>query len=166
MGRQALHSDTVKIEQKPVIILKDGEKPVHDGEIVLVDKPLNKEYLDELKFQDEPVKIILNPTADENAPTSYPVWVNGKGAEVFQRDRWEEITYLPIGQPIITKRKYLEVIIRSKIDRVTTTHEDATVERPINRVRRATLAVHSFSILEDKNPKGAAWATEMIRRNM
>jgi hypothetical protein len=77
-----------------------------------------------------------------------------------------EIGYLPVGRPLIIKRKYLEVIMRTKLDALTTVHDDATVERPHNEIRRATSAVHSFSILEDKNPKGSAWAQEMIRRNL
>lgn len=160
------HSDSVRIDQKPTIIMPDSGKPEHPGEVIIVDKPINKDYLDELSFQEEPVMIILNPTAEKNAPTSFPVWVNGKGAEVFQNGRWDEIGYLPIGRRLIIKRKYLEVIIRAKLDLVTTAHDDATVERPVNRVNRATSSVHSFSILEDNNPKGRAWAEEMIRRNM
>lgn len=162
MGRGALHSDTVKIDQKPPVI--DPAK--YDGDIVIADKPLNKDYLDELAFQEEAVKIILNPSAEKNAPTAFPVWVNGKGAEVFQNGQWQEIGYLPVGRPLTIKRKYLEVIIRAKLDAVTTQHEDATVAQPNNRINRATSSVHSYSILEDKNPKGQAWAQEMMRRNM
>lgn len=167
MGRTALHSDTIKIEQKVPIIGDKKLKPEdRDSEIILVDHELDTDYADALAFSEEPVKIILNQSAEKNAPTSFPVWVNGKGAEVFQNGRWDEIGYLPVGRPIIIKRKYLEVIMRSKLDAVTTTHDDATVERPVNRINRSTSAVHSFSILEDKNPRGAAWASEMIRRNM
>lgn len=162
MGRQPLHSDSVKIEQKEPIFDIDS----YAGDVVLADKPLNKDYNDALAFAEEPVKIVLNPSSEKNAPTAFPVWVNGKGAEVFQNGRWDEIGYLPVGRPIIIKRKVLEVIMRSKLDAVTTVHDDATVERPMNRVNRATSAAHSFSILEDKNPKGSAWAQEMIRRNM
>lgn len=162
MGRAPLHSDSVKIEQKPPIV----DHKEYEGDVVLVDKPFNKDYLDELAFQEEPVKIILNPSAEKNAPTAFPVWVNGKGAEVFQNGQWMEIGYLPVGRPLIIKRKYLEVIIRTKLDAVTTVHDDATVERPRNEIRRATSSVHSYSIIEDKNPKGAAWAQEMIRRNL
>lgn len=169
MGRAPLHSDAVKIEQKAPII-DDGtkKKPFKDreSEVIETETPLNKDYLDALAFGEEPVMIILNPSTDKNAPSAFPVWVNGKGAEVYQQGRWDEIGYLPIGKPLIIKRKVLEVIIRAKLDAVTTVHDDATVERPVNRINRATSAVHSFSILEDKNPKGAAWAREMIRRNM
>lgn len=167
MGRQALHSDTVKIDQKaPIIGDKKLDSNERDSEIVLVDHDLDTDYADALAFSEEPVKIILNPSAEKNAPTSFPVWVNGKGAEVFQNGRWDEIAYLPVGRPLVIKRKYLEVIIRSKLDAVTTAHDDATVERPLNRINRATSAVHSYSILEDNNPRGSAWAQEMIRRNM
>lgn len=162
MGRQELHSDDVKIEQKAPIL----DHKEYEGDIVLVDKPFNKDYLDELEFQEEPVTIILNPSAEKNAPTAFPVWVNGKGAEVFQNNQWMEIGYLPVGRPLTIKRKYIEVIIRAKLDAVTTQHDDATVERPHNRINRSTSAVHSYSILEDKNPKGRAWAQEMIRRNL
>lgn len=167
MTRKALHSDTVKIEQKAPII-GDVKQKDRDSEIILVDKPLNKDYLDALAFAEDPVTVILNPSSQENAPTMFPVWVNGKGAEVFQNGRWDEIGYLPVGRPLTIKRKVLEVIIRAKIDRVTTVHEelDGRPENIINRVNRATSAVHSFSIINDPNPKGAAWATEMIRRNM
>lgn len=164
MGRGPLHSDTVRIEQKPPIISK--AKHDEDGEIVIVDPEFNTEWADDLAFAEEPITVILNPSAEKNAPTSFPVWVNGKGAEVFQNGRWDEIGYLPVGRPLIVKRKVMEVIIRAKLDSVTTMHEDATTERPSNRINRATSSVHSYSILEDKNPKGRAWAQEMIRRNM
>lgn len=165
MGRRAIHSDEVKIEQKAPII-GDVKNEDRDSEVIVTDTPLNKDYLDALAFGEDPVTIILNPSAEKNAATAFPVWVNGKGAEVFQNGRWDEIGYLPIGRSLTIKRKYLEVIIRAKLDAVTTVHDDATVEKPINRINRSTSSVHSFSILEDKNPKGGAWAQEMIRRNM
>ena len=166
MGRKALHSDTVKIEQKDDIVgnVKNEDR---DSEIVLVDKPLHKDYLDALAFAEEPILIVLNPSTEKNAPNAYYVAVNGKGAEVFQNGRWDEIGYLPVGRSIIVKRKVVEIIIRAKIDRIDTQHDEiGSSENIINIVKRFTSAVHSFSILEDKNPRGAAWATEMIRRNM
>jgi hypothetical protein len=128
MGRTALHSDSVKIEQKAPIV--DHEK--YEGDIVIADKPFHKDYLDELAFQEEPVTIILNPSSEKNAPTAMPVWVNGKGAEVLPERRLAG-DRLSAGRPQADiKRKYLEVIIRAKLDAVTTMHDDATVERPRN----------------------------------
>lgn len=164
MGRQELNSSTVKIEQKPPIL--DMKKHKEEGDIVLVDENPNKDWLDELAFNEEPVTIRIEPSAEKHAATAHPVWVNGKGAEVFQRGRWEEIGYLPAGKILIIKRKYLAVLACAKFDRIATEVDEATVENPKNVIQRFTSSAVSFSVIEDKNPKGAAWLTELIRRNM
>jgi hypothetical protein len=94
------------------------------------------------------------------------VWCNGRGAEILINDRWRECAYLPVGQVITTKRKYLEIIIRAKVDTVHTEIRNMDSERPDNRVQRFTSPVSSFSIIEDRNPKGAAWVSEIRRRNL
>lgn len=165
MGRQALHTADVKIEQKAPII--DTKKYAEEGDVVIVDSSIaNKDWLDEIAFGEEPVTIRIEPSSERNAATAHPVWVNGKGAEVFQNNRWDEITYLPTGRALITKRKYVAVLASAKFDRITTEVEEATVERPRNEIKRFTSSNASFSVLEDKNPKGRDWLTELIRRNM
>lgn len=167
MGRQAinkeLHNSDVKVEQKPAVNLDTLDRGT--GDVVLVDEPLTTDYADALSFMEEPVTIRLAPSTDKNAATVFPVWVNGKPAEVFQNKRWQEIGYLPVGQNLIVKRKVLEVILRAKIDRVETVVGDATQEKPANKAVRFTSPVHSVSILEDKNPLGSPWASELMRRN-
>lgn len=165
MPRQELNSDNVKIEQKEAIV---GDLALKERapEIVHVDASDNEKiYLDELKFNEEPVTIRLEPSTDKNAATVFPIWVNGKGAEVFQHGEWQEIKYLPVGIPMIVKRKYVAVLATAKIDTVTTQIEGEDSERPNNKVNRYTSAIHSFSVIEDKNPRGAAWLTELRRRN-
>lgn len=162
MARQELHSDTLKVEQRPPIL----DPSTYDGDVIIGEKiGGDADYLDQLAFMEEPVMIRLEPSSDRNAATSFPVWVNGKMAEVLHNGRWREIGYLPVGVVLTTKRKYLEVIIRAKIDTVETVILDRDSERPNNRETRFTSAVHSFSIIEDKNPAGAAWVTEIRRRN-
>jgi hypothetical protein len=39
-------------------------------------------------------------------------------------------------------------------------------ERPNNVALRFTSPVHSFSIIEDANPRGPAWVQELRRRNL
>jgi hypothetical protein len=167
MGRQAIkkefHNSEVAIEQKPDVNMDTMDRGT--GDIVHADEALTDDYADALAFMEEPVTIRLAPSTDKNAATVFPVWVNGKAAEVFQNGRWFELGYLPTGQTLIVKRKVLEVILRAKIDRVETVSGDATQENPINTQRRFTSPVHSVSILEDKNPLGAPWASELIRRN-
>lgn len=177
MARQPLHSDDIKIEQKPDITDDASQRMpemVKAGENVLK----NVEYLDELKFNEEPVTIRLEPNAERNAPGAFPVWNNGKGCEVLldragrfaahasDGGRWYEMAYIPVGQVIVTKRKYVEIIVRAKIDTLHTEVREPESETPNNIIKRFTSAVHSFSIIEDRNPKGVAWLSELRRRNM
>lgn len=162
MARQELHSSKLEIEQKPPIL----DPSTYEGDIVLTERTHNQDYLDELAFGEEPVTIRIEPSSDRNAAGAMPIWVNGRGAEVFQNGRWDVITYLPVGQVLVTKRKYLEVIIRAKVDTIHTKIQEMDSERPNNVINRFTSPVHSFSIIEDKNPRGAAWVTELRRRNL
>lgn len=162
MGRQELHTDSIKIEQKAPII----DHKEYEGDIVLVDKPLNKEWADELVFNEDPVTIRIEPSSEKHAANAHPIWVNGKGAEVFQNGQWQEIGYLPVGRVLTVKRKYVAVLAGAKFDRVTTDVVEPDSETPRNEIRRFTSAAVSFSVLEDKNPKGGAWLTELVRRNM
>jgi hypothetical protein len=149
-----LHSDTLEIEQRG------------DSNVVTGEKIGNAAYFDELAFMEEPVTIRLEPSSDKNAAMAFPVWVNGKKAEVYQNGRWDEIGYLPVGRTLVVRRSVLEVIIRAKIDTVHTRIENMDSERPNNREDRFTSPIHSFSIIEDRNPRGAAWVTEIRRRNL
>ncbi len=162
MGRKELHNDDFKIEQKPPI----ADPSKYDGDIVIADKPVNNNWLDELAFNEEPLTIRIEPSAEKHAASAHPVWVNGKGAEVFQNGRWDEIGYLPVGRILIVKRKVVAILASAKFDRITHEVEDETAERPRNEVKRFTSSAVSFSVLEAANPKGRAWLTELIRRNM
>lgn len=157
-----INTADMPVEQKATI---SDDPSAYDGDIVLVDKPLNKEWAEAMEFNEEPVTIRLEPSTDKFASNVFEVRVNGKGAEVFQNGKWMEITYLPVGVELITKRKYVEVIIRAKIDTITTDHGNANEENPRNLVKRATTPIHSMSIIRDDNPKSAAWAQELRRRN-
>lgn len=162
MARQELHSDTLKIDQHQPI----ADTSTYDGDIILTERIESNDYTDALAFMEEPIKIRLEPSADKNAAGAFPVWVNGKAAEVFQNGRWDEIGYLPVGRPLVVKRKVLEVIIRAKTDTVHTQVIGMDQEQPNNIVQRFTSPVHSFSIMDDRNPRGAAWVQELRRRNL
>ncbi len=161
MARE-LHSDTLpKTEQMPPV----SDPSTYDGDVVLTERTHQQDYLDELAFNEEPVTIRLEPSSDKNAAGALPVWCNGKGAEVLINGQWRECTYLPVGQVLTTKRKYVEVIVRAKVDTIHTKIQEMDSERPNNRIDRFTSPTTSFSIIEDRNPKGAAWVSEIRRRN-
>lgn len=168
MAREELHTDDIKIEQKDDIIGngRDNSDLIgRDGDIVQAQQLPKKEYLDELAFNEEPVTIRIEPSSDKNAALWHPIWVNGKGCEVWRGDAWREMTYIPVGQVITIKRKYVEVLLRSKTDTVQTLVREVEGENPQNTIRRFTTATVTFSIIEDRNPLGAAWVNEIRRRN-
>lgn len=163
MARAPLNTADVKIEQAaPIETAEDRINQIVAGDESILE---DKEFAERIEMGNDPVTIMINPSNEENAPQSYPVWVNGKGAEVFMNGQWLPVTYLPVGVELITKRKYVEVLARAKTDNIKTVHDSANVERPRNVVQRTTSAVANFTLLEDKNPKGPAWFAELRRRN-
>ena len=108
--------DDIKIDQHALI---GGDTNEREPIIIKAEKGTSKSYLDELAFMEEPVTIRLEPSAEKNAPAWFPASVNGEGAEVLQPDgRWLHMAegYLPVGRRVTTKRKYVEVLLRAKID--------------------------------------------------
>jgi hypothetical protein len=163
MGRQEIFSGDTAIAQHDDLVgdLKD-RKP----DIIVGEKIVNKDYMDELAFNEEPVTIRIEPSTEKNAPAHFPVWVNGKGCEVLIGNDWVSVGHIPVSTLLTVKRKYVEVIMRAKIDTITTDVIEEIGKDPINKVKRFTTAVNSFSIIKDDNPLSLAWLTELRRRNM
>jgi hypothetical protein len=80
------------------------------------------------------------------------------------KNGWVPIGYFPKGVSFITKRKYVERMALAKQDSIRTNVIERDNEDPQNFVERITTSVLSFSVLEDKNPKGAEWLTALIRQ--
>lgn len=162
MPRAEIPTGQMPIEQLPPIIHPDDR----DSEIILVDPDLaTKEYQEALAFNNEPVTIRIEPGTEENAAQFHPAWVNGKGAEALINGKWIAYGHLPVGEVLTTRRKYLEVLLRSKRNTVITTVHERPGQDPINETRRPTSATMAISIIEDRNPRGAAWIAELRRRN-
>ncbi len=162
MIRTETHSDDFIISQKPTISDDPNE---YGGDIVTAQQVIDKDYAAELAFNEEPLTIRLQPSSEKNAAMSMPVTVNGKPAEVYQNGRWMEVGYLPVNTTLTVKRKVVEIIARARIDTVNTEIIGPETADPRNQIRRNTSPLHSFSILEDKNPRGRAWLTELMNRN-
>lgn len=160
--RPELHTADIGIEQKPAIESREDLA----AEIVAAPPDVMKaEYAAALAFNEEPVTIRIERSSEKFAPKVVDAWCNGKGAEVLVNGRWLELGYLPIGSPVTTKRKYVEILARSKVDTVATRVEDRDSEHPTNLVERSTSSRAPFSVIEDRNPKGAAWLTGLVRFN-
>jgi hypothetical protein len=164
MARTALNTADVKIDQKPDIVEnKDREGEIVEADVTAIGR---KEYLERLAMGEEPVTIFIEPSAEENAPHSYYCAVNGKGAECLGPDgNWHPVDWVPTGVQLVMKRKYVEVLVRAKKDKVTTDYGKVGEENPHNRIVRLTSSVANVQIMKDDNPRGLAYFAELRRRN-
>lgn len=162
MAREALHSANHRTEQPDALT---GDLADRESDIVTADASLiDRDYADELAFMSEWVTIRLDPSGAENAPDSFPVWVNGRGAEVLINDRPVIWTHLPVGPEITVRRSVVEIIARSKTMRVQTDHTGEPFRQLENRTTRQVSQTQPFSIVHDPSPRGRAWISEMLRR--
>jgi len=126
---------------------------------------LTPEYIAELAFMEDPITIRIEPSDDENAPIVVDCWVQGKGAEVFDpiAKKWLELNCLPIGGIIITKRKYVEVLARSRADKVVAKEVESRPAPGTDgwKVDRRMVRKTLFSVIHDPSPKGAEWLTRL-----
>jgi hypothetical protein len=169
MARQALDSNQVKIEQQKPIDLDKIDPRDRDGEIAIADQSmLDDDYAAKLAFYDEPVTIRIQPSTDKNAAQFVPVWVNGRPPMIRLDDgRWFQMQdgYLPTNQELTVKRSVVEVLARAKITNIQHDADPRREDHRNNMIVPTTIMAHSFSVLRDDNPRGAAWLAEQIRRN-
>lgn len=157
----------IPIDQAPVI---GSDQTEREPVVVKAEKMPPKEWLEDLKFMDEPVTIRIEPSSEKNAPQWVASSVNGDWAEIRRPDgSWQTQMegFLPVGIKITTKRKYLENLIRSKIDIIDVEGTDghAVDMGMANRIRRSTSAVHGITIINDPSPaRGQQWVEECRRR--
>ncbi len=164
IGKPERNTEDIPQIQPPDIILPASGAIPRGEQIEVLDKPITNDYAAALAFNEDPVTIMIEPGNEENPARVIDCWVNGKGAEVLDPNtgRWNEINCLPVGGVITTKRKYVEVIARAKLDKVSTKHDDSNVEMPENRIVRTTSRKAVFTVLRDDNPKGQAWLTRLM----
>lgn len=155
-------SDIPLGQSSPIILPEEGG--IERGEVIpAIDTPEAEGYLDTLAFMEEPVTIRLEPSADKNAPKHIECWVNGVGAEVMKDGKWVKLGFFPVGVVLTTKRKYIEVLARSKVEQFNTPDEDG-VSNPRNVLERQNYSRAPFTVIRDDNPKGIDWLTKLLSR--
>ena len=164
MARPEVHTGDMKIEQQPRIRLPNEGPLDRESEILIAgEDSAEKDHMALLAFYEEPVAIRIEPSAEKFAPKVVDCWVNGKGAEQLIGDKWVAFGWLPVGVPVVTKRKYVEVLARAKMDNVQTNVIERDGEDPQNVIDRFTSQRNPFSILRDDNPKGHEWLLNIMR---
>lgn len=126
-----------------------GEIGGHAG-FDVVDKPLPKGALDMEVFMNEVVTILVNPPTDADDPTLIKVGVNGVNQ------------FIRRGDPVDVKRKYVEVLARSKRTDFAQTLDERLGEQGFNSLRSMHSLRYPFSMLRDPNPNGGAWLTAVL----
>lgn len=126
-----------------------GEIGGHAG-IDVVDKPMPRDAIDAEAFMQEPVTIIVNPSQDPDDPMLVQVAVNGINQ------------FMPRGEPITVKRKFVEVLARAKRTDFAQQLDERLGEAKFNLLRTMHSLKYPFSVLEDHNPRGRAWLTGVL----
>ncbi len=134
-------------------------------DIIVCEEELKKKQADDIAFGEEPVMIRLAEATEEFGAESIPCWNQGKGAEIFDPPtrRWYVVTGIQRGVPVITRRKYAEIIIRSKIMEVRTKIIQSPGKDPVNDWTRRTVQKYPYEILRDNSPRAQQWRESMAR---
>lgn len=125
-----------------------GEIGGHAG-IDLVDKPLPKDAFAMEAFMNELVTIVINPSQDPDDPILVKVGVNGVNQ------------FIPRGEPIAIKRKYIEVLARAKRTDFAQTLDERLGEK-MNHLRAMHSLRHPFSVISDPNRHGSDWLVGVL----
>jgi hypothetical protein len=109
-----------------------------------------------LAFMEEPVTIMVHESTDPNAEAMVFVAVNGEGPGPAKTP------WIPRGQPVTIKRKFVEALCRAKGESVKSIEvTNNTGERSIRYPKHSALR-YPFSIVEDQNPRGSEWLRKTL----
>lgn len=148
--------EDVGFDKPDLSILHHPEKP----EVVNADE----QQLRNLAFEEEEVEIEISQEPGEHAPVDIFCGVNGKSIEMKIGDHWVLLeNWARVGFPFITKRKYVGVLLRSRLTNVITVPDRADGSMPKNILRRNPSAVYVVQIIRD-TPKGRDWAIKQLQQ--
>lgn len=163
-------TDDVKIEQASAVNF-----PLHDAfrrpesEILIAPEVLAKDYADALAFAEEPVEIMVQPSSEKFGAKTAECWVNGKGIEIYDRmtGQWYPAGSIQRGEAVITKRKYVEILLRSKTTDIRTSVIEHPGDDPENKMIPSSHANYPIQIIRDDNKKlGGEWFRRMAGLRM
>ena len=165
-----INTGDMQIDQPPRIAMPDDGLPDRENIVVAAagSKALeSSKYMRSLQFNEDPVTIIIAPDQGKNPAPCVDVWVNGKGAEQLIGGQWVTKGWLPVNRPVTTRRKYVEVLIRSKPMAVNTyspklAEEDVRSGKQENVIDRNVRPSNAISVVGDENPAGREWLQKLM----
>lgn len=164
-SKKEVHADDFKVPQKESLKGDITNEDRQESSTIIAPGIANDgDYHAQLAYAEQPVTIRIERSSEKNAPRHADCYVNGKGAEVLIKGKWFSVGYLVCGVPLVTKRKYVEVLMRSRPDDVETEVIEVG-DNYLNNVRYQTRQKFPVSIIEDKNPidpSGFPWAERIM----
>lgn len=165
--KKHIDSRVVSTPQKPAIEMPPlGEEVERDSNIAVSETPLPANALERLAFNEDPITMMIHRSSEKFSPRCTDlISINGVKAEMLFKNGWIQIGYLPRGIAFTTKRKYVEALALSRHDHVNTVVTETPGQDPHNTVERITTATASFTIIEDKNPRGSDWIRGLLNQS-
>ena len=116
-----------------------------------VDGPVSSDFLDELKFMEEPVDVMVHESAADNAEAIVEVFHNGIPQRFIR------------GQTQTVKRKFIEVLARAKKTAYSQqVFADRATGDAIQRMTPHTALQYPFQVVSDPNPRGTPWLRKVL----
>ncbi len=165
-----LHSADAKVEQRSNVIIPDLGLPLAGDEQLDVAKPVGgyegkdeRKYLESLSFYEDLVTIIIQGDSSNVGGRNCTDYVacSGVPAKMLVNGRWITEPFLPKQREITLRRKYVEVLLRSKVDIIKTKTWETTDGHSMNEIDRNTVNTCNVSLVEDKSPYGREWFRRM-----
>jgi len=168
-GRQKeIHTGDMNVPQKPTVDIEnleqDGGREQHSSSIAL-DVPVSGDYHAHLAYAEQPVTIRVERENSKNAASYVECYVNGRGAEILHDGKWLPVGWVPCGVPFTTKRKYVEVLMRSRPVDLETEVIMPNDANPMNRLIQTSRQKFPLSIIKDDrpiDPSGVEWASRIM----
>lgn len=124
-----------------------GDGPLN---VEVVDRVLGKDKFEEEAFMNEKVTIMLADSTDPNDTELVQIGVNGRN-QFFRR-----------GFPQTVRRCYVERLARMKRTSYSQDLDERKGESVYNTMRPHHALKYPFTVVEDQNPKGAAWLRNLL----
>ena len=153
MARNASDTNVMQVGQDKALDLPTTSARIKrtDRKIEPVDGPRGNEFLDELKFMEEPVEVMGLESTDPAVELVPEVFHNGVPQRFIR------------GQVQTVKRKFIEVLARAK---KTTYKQEIYADRlsgdAVQRMIPQSALQYPFQIINDPNPRGQAWLRKVL----
>lgn len=120
-----------------------------DRDVEVVDRVISTDKLEAEAFMSEPVTIMVYESNDPNESDLVYTAVNGR-TQYFAR-----------GVPQTVRRCYVELLARAKKTTYSQVLDDRLGEQ-MNSLQSHKALKYPFSVIEDKNPRGAEWLRNVL----